>query len=255
MNGWRSWRGGRAGREMGASDALLQAQAGEMQALAGFAQAFAGICGAGAVVWAANVAGKTFGSTLETQRAEAAFSIARRAIAFAAKASSVYSHIRSPFSPAGEGSTREKKEPETEAEALERDADFVIFERIQFHQDYWKDGLELQWEAEAVFGQVFGDAVREILIQRNKIAVRWRIQRRYTRQERPLNEATINLLKEAENMIWEGVETPDTFGLHLETQQRLIIDGLKQFVSLENSKLIQIPVTQPPQPWWERTSR
>jgi hypothetical protein len=237
---------------MGANDALLQVQAGEMQALAGFAQAFAGVCGAAAVVWAANVAGKTFRSTLETKRAEAAFIVAHRAITFAAKASSVYSHIRNPISWVGEGSTRKKPISETEEQARAEDYAHLVAERINFHQEYWKTGLELRWEAEAVFGKVFSDAIEEILIQRNQIAVRWRIHVRSTSPNWTWTESRGEQLAEAESIVWEGLEEPDQFSVRLAAQQRVIIVGLRQFVSLENSELVQTPNFLGQRSWWER---
>jgi hypothetical protein len=218
--------------------ALVQAKAGFMQAYAGFAQAIVGVGGALAIVWAANIAKKTFGSTLETKRAEAAFQVAQRAITFAAKASSVYSHIRNPMSMESEGGKRDKSATETAEQTRELNYANLVTERINFHQEYWNTGSELRWEIEAVFGKVFGDAVEERLIQRNKIAVRWGIHIRYGRGTMQLTEDTARLVEEAERMVWEGYESPDQFSMHLEAQQVKIIQGLKSFVSLENSDLI-----------------
>jgi hypothetical protein len=246
LRDWRFWRGVRDGRGLEVSDAALQAWAGSSQAFAGFAGAFA-------VIWAAEVARKTFGASLERKKAEAAFDLARRAVEFAAQTSSIYSSIRSPFGYSGEGESREKSLGELPEESKSLNKIFVMRERINFHKEFWETGIKLQWELEAVFGASYAKAVREILSKRMTLILAWD-QLHDSDYIYPLDDSTKKSLQEARNKVWQDYSEGDKFKAELNEHQEYIVNGLKSFVHVE-SKVVFNETPRLSTGWWNTPVR
>ncbi len=228
------------------------ADPGTLQAYAGFAQAIAGALGAGAVVWAANVARKTFGTTLESKRAEAAFELAKRALKFSAKSSGVYDYIRKPMSWSSEQNARTVASDETPEQTRILNMQHVVFERINRFNDFWIEGDELQWEIEAVFGDQLAAAVREILKQRHIIADSIEEYSELQYRGVPLDENYRARANETRKMIWRTFNRPDDMRLHIEARQKFLISSLKKYITLEDSKFVTDGNSSS---WWQQPAR
>lgn len=125
------------------------------------------------------------------------------------------SYIRSPFSFAGEGSTRVRGQGETEADAELLDRAFVAIERMRAKQETFAKLYALRHRFELYFGvaaaRPFGELnaiMNEIRLAASQLSRYWRDQGRKEFAEGEF-EKHLEKMHKAEAVFWEGSEDPD----------------------------------------------
>ncbi len=179
----------------------------------------AAFANAGAIVVAALVGGwgvkRWRTERVETRQAE----LAEEALALMYRAPEVFDHIRNIAGYSGEGGTRHREEGETAAEASARDSDFIPFERINSHKEYFERVIEIRPSIKAIFGKDKAAPLDKVLKIRSKIvmaaqmksALKGRTRFRTEQQQ----DQHFERMEDYEAVIWKGMGEPDEIDAEL----------------------------------------
>ncbi|RUV18026.1 hypothetical protein [Mesorhizobium sp. M7A.F.Ca.MR.245.00.0.0] len=143
------------------------------------------------------------------------FELAERVYELFLEARDAFSHIRSPFGYGGEGSTRNKREGETEEETQLLNNAYVAIERYNNKAEVFSKLIPLKHRFSLYFGKETAEPfteltsiINEIFLASRQLSRSWRDQGRSPMSPEEF-EKHLERMHRAEGVFWEGAEDPD----------------------------------------------
>lgn len=143
------------------------------------------------------------------------FELAEQACELFAQVSDAFSQIRSPFSYSGEGSTRTRRENETEEESGILDQAFVAIERYNSHSELFAKLLSLRHRFALYFGDEEAkpfeevDKIRQEILKASRLLSHLWLRQGRVEMKPDEFEQHLDQMHQAEAVFWEGFKEAD----------------------------------------------
>ena len=136
------------------------------------------------------------------------FEVAEECLVASYRALNAISSVRSPFGFSGEGKTRERRPEETPEEQQRLDRAYVPIERLERYTDQFASLEKAHVLAEVFLSNDAANAVRELLVARNRIAIAAG-QMMPHREDGDRSAEARKRYRRAEAIVWEGIGPND----------------------------------------------